>query len=81
MLGKPIYKVKDKVEFDIVLDDKEGSNKITCVGKIIVVDAYGTFFNNDQPYYDIMVDDWNGTGQRMCIKHCAESGVRPYKGE
>lgn len=51
-LGNPKFKVGDKVTF--WLKDDNG-NKIYYKGEIYIVDAYGTFFQNEYPSYDIMV--------------------------
>lgn len=63
MLGKPKYKRNDKVSFEI--------NGIVKRGYVYVVDAYGTFFQKDEPSYDVMVEEDN------CLyKHIPESQVQ-----
>lgn len=63
MLGKPKYKRNDKVSFEI--------NGIVKQGYVCVVDAYGTFFQKDEPSYDVMVEEDN------CLyKHIPESQVQ-----
>lgn len=71
MIGKPRYKNGDIVTFYIV--DTVGVNKvITKTGYIYIVDPYGTFEQNDEPSYDIMVEQDN------CLyKHIRESFVKP----
>lgn len=63
MLGKTKYKRNDKVSFEI--------NGIVKQGYVYVVDAYGTFFQKDEPSYDVMVEEDN------CLyKHIPESQVQ-----
>lgn len=62
MLGKPKFIYGDKVKF---LCEREAK-----IGIIQIVDAYGTFFQNMEPSYDIMV----GVGEKRCLyKHINES--------
>lgn len=49
MIGKPKFKRGDKVKF--VLEDKE------YVGEIWIIDKYGTFEDDSDVSYDIMVKD------------------------
>lgn len=63
MLGKPKYKRNDKVSFEV--------NDIVKQGYVYIVDAYGTFFQVDEPSYDIMVEEDN------CLyKHIPESHIQ-----
>lgn len=48
MIGKPKYKENDVVIFTI---DGE-----ILTGYVYIVDAYGTFEQNEEPSYDIMVE-------------------------
>lgn len=66
MLGKQKYKLGDWVEFTF-----RGE---TIQGEIIVVDAYGTFFQTKEPSYDIFSKKHN-----MIYKHCEESMVKKIK--
>ena len=60
MLGNPKYK-----HGDIVMFNYDGREKI---GHIYIVDAYGTFEQDEEPSYDVMVEKEN------CLyKHCRES--------
>ena len=52
MLGKPKYTYDDVVEFEL----KNNDEIITLTGSIYVVDAYGTFDQNEEVSYDIMVN-------------------------
>lgn len=49
MIGKPKFKHGDKVKF--VLEDKE------YIGEIWIIDKYGTFDDDSDVSYDIMVKD------------------------
>ena len=59
-MKKPDYNVDDLVTFDAAGDKK--------TGKVYIVDAYGTFEQNEEPSYDVMVEEEN------CLyKHIRES--------
>lgn len=64
MLGKPKYKRNDQVRFMV-----DGEMKI---GYVYIVDAYGTFFQVDEPSYDIVVKEERG---ECLYKHIPESKV------
>ena len=64
------YKIDDIVGFYIIPYQEE--KEIFCIGKIEIVDAYGTFGQKEEPSYDIMVENFNGQG-RMLVKHIKES--------
>ena len=68
-LGQPLYDYDDPVMFS--LQDQEG-NFVTKHGIVVVVDAYGTFFQNQEASYDIMVPSENGTW----YKHVSEPYVK-----
>ena len=70
-LGKPLLKYGDKVGFYLI-PYKETEKKF-FVGTVYIVDAYGTFFQNNEPSYDIMVQDYNGTGEPCLCKHIEQS--------
>ena len=73
MLGKPKYKVGDKVKFTLThMDGKVQGYE----GEVYIVDAYGTFFNPYEVCYDIMVEDF-GNGKPCLVKHIHEPGVSP----
>lgn len=59
-MNKPLHKLGDIVQFSI------GAK--TLSGKVEVVDAEGTFEQNDEPSYDIMVQEEN-----TLYKHIRES--------
>lgn len=73
MLGKPKYKVGDKVKFTITHMD--GRIK-EYEGEVCIVDAYGTFFNPNEVCYDIWVGDL-GESKPCLVKHLCESNVSP----
>lgn len=64
-LGFPKYKIGDMVTFRI--------NRETKVGKVSIVDAYGTFGQNEEPSYDIYVKE-----EGCLYKHFRESQVEEY---
>lgn len=64
MLGKPKYKRDDEVKLVFRGD--------IIQGQIYIVDAYGTFEQNEEPSYDIMIELDSG---KCLIKHVRESQV------
>ena len=69
MLGKPKFNYGDKVSFEI-----DGQ---TVVGEIYIIDRWGTFFDNSDVSYDIMVENDPRHGNLSCLyKHISERGVR-----
>lgn len=65
-MNKPLYEYGDKVEF---LFNGEGE---LLEGFIEIIDSYGTFFQREQPSYDICVPSRNN-----CLyKHVPESDIR-----
>lgn len=75
MLGKPKYKLDDKVKFDI-----KGDKNYTLFGTIYIVDAYGTFEQNEEVSYDILVKsgDFPDVGYPCLFKHIRESEVSTW---
>ena len=71
MLGKPKFTYDDLVQFDLKIDDEI----ITLTGYVYIVDAYGTFDQNEEPSYDIMVDHSPIDNNKCLYKHIRESGV------
>jgi len=66
MLGKPKFKYDDPVQFSI--------NGKVKIGKIAIIDAYGTFRYSEDVCYDIYVESDN------CLyKHIQEQYVEPYE--
>lgn len=74
--GKPLFDYDDAVEFDVFLDDRSNEPD-TLYGTIEIVDAYGTFGQQEEASYDIMVSDFPSTGEKCLFKHIVESRVRP----
>lgn len=62
MLGKPKYDYDDNVRF--IINGKE-----VC-GKVAIIDAYGTFEQDEEVSYDILVESEN-----TLYKHIRESGL------
>lgn len=71
IIGKPIFKYEDQVGF--YLKPYGEAEKKFFVGKVYIIDAYGTFEQNEEPSYDIMVEDYNGTGRPCLVKHVRQS--------
>ena len=63
VLGKPKYKYNDQVSFKW--------NETIKTGRIHIVDSYGTFFQTEEPSYDVMVED----GEPCLYKHIPESYI------
>lgn len=55
MLGKPKYKIGDKVRFEIT----DNGEKIYKEGLVYIIDRMGTFVDNSDVCYDIMVEEEN----------------------
>lgn len=71
--GRPMYSVGDHVSFQLVIDE----NVETFDGTIEIVDKFGAWEidNPREPSYDIMVNDWRGSGTPMFVKHIRESAI------
>ena len=73
MLGNPKYKVYDKVSFKI---EDENNIEYTLTGEVYIVDAYGTFEQDEEPSYDIMVESGDyPTRYPSLFKYIRESEV------
>lgn len=72
MIGKPKYKYGDIVTFEI-LDNDDKKYRVT--GYIYIVDAYGTFEQNEEPSYDIMVERSHLDNTPCLYKHIRESYI------
>lgn len=66
-MEKAIYKIDDVLKFDYWDGECE---KIPMSGKVVVVDRYGTFFNPDEPSYDVQLEC--GTW----VKHIPQSAIK-----
>ena len=72
MLGKPKYKYNDTVSFKI----KDNDTEYTLIGYVYIIDKYGTFFDNSDVSYDIMVDSGNFPMSYPCLfKHIREDEI------
>ena len=70
MLGRPKFKYEDEVRFTF--------NGSQFIGKVYVVDAYGTFEQNKEVSYDIMVEHFpTPDGEPCLIKHIVETDLEP----
>lgn len=65
MLGNPKFKKNDNVSFEF--------DGVIKQGYVYIVDAYGTFFQADEPSYNVMVEN-----EKYLYKHIPESWVREY---
>lgn len=70
-IGMPAFKCEDEVGF--FLTPYGETERKFHVGKVYIIDAYGTFEQNEEPSYDIMVEEYNGTGKPCLVKHIRES--------
>ena len=71
MIGRPKFKEDDNVFFTI----RDNNQDITIHGSVYIVDAYGTFEQNEEPSYDIMVEKSPISETPCLFKHIRESGV------
>lgn len=73
MLGHPKYKKGDIVRFNTMsYDDAHHEiepHPVKSIGEIYIVDAYGTFEQDDEVSYDILIPGV------VLVKHCAESTI------
>ena len=67
MLGKPKFNYGDTVKFKF-----DGETK---VGTIEIIDAYGTFFYDEDVSYDIMVKETFPIEENILYKHIHEKFV------
>lgn len=76
MLGKPIYKLGDKVKFKMIYDGKP----YELEGSVEIIDAFGTFVQKNEPSYDVHVDKvpFNNDSQAL-FKHISESSLKPVE--
>ena len=74
MIGRPKYKVGDKVVFRF--PDFENNAIKDVEGIVAIVDSYGTFFDQSDVSYDIL-----DKKQNMLFKHVKEINVVKKIGE
>lgn len=65
MIGNPKYKLGDIVTFRVDNEMYEG--------KIMIVDAYGTFEQNEEVSYDILVEKCSKYSKGIFFKHVTEN--------
>lgn len=65
MIGKPKYKLEDEVSFKLS-DNKQ------LTGNIIIIDKYGTFEQNENVSYDILVNACDEYPDGCLFKHIPE---------
>lgn len=70
-MNKPKYNYKDKVKFNLLYNNKE----YTIIGEIYIIDKYGTVEQNEEPSYDIYVDNFTDTNEPCLVKHVRESAI------
>lgn len=68
MLGEPKYKCMESVVFTL---NKDGVD-IQLQGEVYIIDDYGTFFDNSDVSYDILV---GGKEHGVLYKHIREDRV------
>lgn len=68
MIGKPKFKHGDRVQFML---GQEG----TLHGSVYIIDEYGTFEDNSDVSYDIMVDEYGPKKEPCLFKHITEKLV------
>ena len=61
---QPLYKENDNVSF--LLDGEQ------YIGTIFIVDKFGIFFDNSEPYYDIWIEV---QGKKILVKHIPQSRI------
>lgn len=71
IIGKSVLNRGDKVGFYIT--PYKEKKEIFCIGNVEIIDSYGTFEQNEEPSYDIMVENFNNSGERCLVKHVRES--------
>ena len=71
--GRAIYSVADFVSVQMTID----KNVETFDGTIEIVDRFGAWEidNPREPSYDIMVENWRGSGEPALVKHIRESNI------
>ena len=75
MIGHPKYVDNETVKFKIMHDGKE----VELEGIVYIIDKYGTFEQNEEVSYDIMVENSPIMDDPCLFKHIRESWV--YKDE
>lgn len=71
-MPNPKFKRGDIVSSFVI---EENGERYDYEGEVYIVDANGTFMNPGVPSYDIMVENWMNSGEKMLVKHVPEKGV------
>ena len=72
MLGNPKYKFNDKVKFKL----KYKGEEYTLTGTVYIVDKFGTFEDDSDVSYDVIVKDGDCPINYPClVKHLREDQV------
>ena len=69
-LGKPKYKVGEEVCF-VYGKDRDQKEK----GRICIIDAYGTWEQQEEVSYDILGNSSEESDKRVLFKHIRESEI------
>lgn len=70
--GKPSCKRGEKVGFYLTPYGEEDEKFF--MGTVEIIDSYGTFEQDEEPSYDILVKEFNG-GSDTLVKHVRESEI------
>lgn len=70
-IGNPRFKIGDIVSFRFIPCGE--TKPFRVIGTVYIVDAYGTFEQNDEPSYDIMIQCNDNENRRCLVKHVPES--------
>ena len=74
MIGEPKYALGEEVTFSLI--NRNGVD-VTLIGTVQIVDRYGTFEDNTDVCYDILVEsDENGKPNGILYKHVNEKSVK-----
>lgn len=76
-IGNPLFRRGDIVGFFLKMSNDE--DETFFKGKVDIVDAFGTFGQNEEPSYDVMVENFNNTGAPCLVKHIRESAILTFK--
>ncbi len=70
--GQPKCKMGEKVGFYLIPYGEDEEDFF--MGNVEIIDKWGTFEQDEEPSYDIMVEDFNGKGPTL-VKHVRESEI------
>lgn len=80
VIGNPRFSRGDEVSFVVNFkeydnDYNEVTTSETMTGEVYIVDTFGTFFIEDEPCYDVWVNNFRNSGQKCLVKHIRESSI------